>query len=176
MRKLVLHFVGDTRPELFETLFKHPVVGERRCIRGKRSGAYRDHSTFQWTKAVQAAAVLMIEGAIRQRESSYLPLLLGGNGSLASSLDYAIDKQTTWLMDMFGWDDDGSGISRRLFIRTNPGQRMPGPVGLSLNLNFLSYSEIEVLLNYRQLDTLSDLTTLKNAISFCAGERLQVAA
>ena len=166
MRKLVLHFVGDQQIELFETLFTHPVVGEeRRCIRGKRSGAYRGYSTFQWTKAVQALSLLMVEACIRSHAPSNAPLLTGGTGSFASSLDYAIDKQTTWLFDMFGWDSKGGGLSRRLFIRSNPGQRLPGPVALSLNLISIGYQEIEILLNYEPVTGLDALRILKARIA-----------
>jgi hypothetical protein len=161
MRKLTLHFAGDKSVELFETCFIHPLIGEpRRCIRGKRSGAYRGYSTFQWTKAVQALSILMVEAAKRTIEPTSAPMLRGGPGSFASSLDYAIDKQTTWLYDMFGWDDRGSGFSRRLFMRSNPGQRIAAPVAISLNLHCLAENEVEVLLNYDRVSTLSQFTLL----------------
>ena len=166
MRKLVIHFAGEDEIELFETLFIHPLLDrEQRCIRGKRSGAYRDHSTFQWTKAVRALSVLIVEAAIRSTIPSAMPLLAGSTGTLASSLDYAIDKQTQWLFEMFGWTTDGGGLSRRLFIRSNPGQRMPGPVAISLNLNYLSPVEIEIYLNYERLTETQSLLDLKNRLT-----------
>lgn len=163
MRKLVAHFAGaGSSCELIETLFIHPVIGEeRRCIRGKRSGAYKGYATFQWTKAVQGLSLFVIEAAIRKYRSGQGPLLVGCNGSFASSLDYAIDKQTSWLYDMFGWDSKGAGLSRKLLLRSNPGQRMAGPVAVSLNLNFLEPSNITVLYNYEELSSLEALTTLK---------------
>lgn len=184
MRKLTLHFAGTTNVELFETCFIHPVVGEpRRCIRGKRSGAYRGYSTFQWTKAVQALSLLMVEAAKRTIEPSSTPMLRGGVGSFASSLDYAIDKQTTWLYDMFGWDDKGSGFSRRLFMRSNPGQRIAAPVAISLNLHCLSEHEVEVYFNYDRVSTLTQFQSLlgylepivieKNSISALENSKVQ---
>lgn len=166
MRKLVLHFVGETRVELFETLFSHPLAGsERRCIRGHRSGAYRAYSTFQWTKAVHALALLGVEAAIRAQEPAESPLLVGWRGSLASSLDYAIDKQTTWLTEMFGWDEHGTGLSRRLFLRSNPGQRISGRVALSLNRNFCDHHEVLILLNERHVIELDALKFLRTSLS-----------
>jgi hypothetical protein len=161
MRKLTLHFAGDEKIELFEACFIHPVIGEeRRCIRGKRSGAYRGYSTFQWTKAVQALSLLMVEAALRNHTAASGPLLRGTSGSFASSLDYAIDKQTTWLYDMFGWDDRGTGFSRRLFIRSNPGQRLTAPVAISLNLNCLACSEISIFQNYEPVTDRESLELL----------------
>lgn len=175
MRKLVLHFVGEQQIELFETCFKHPLIGEeRRCIRGKRSGAYRGYATFQWTKAVQAMALLLLEAATRTHLPSRSPLLSGPKGSFASSLDYAIDKQTTWLLDMFGWDHKGSGLGRQLFIRTNPGQRLPGPVAIALNLNYLSYAEVEILWNYQPVATADELLSMKEKLQ--AGLTAEAAA
>lgn len=162
MRKLTMHFIGEAEMELFETCFIHPTISEeRRCVRGKRSGAYRGYSTFQWTKAVQALSLLMVEAAIRAHTPSRAPLLLGSTGTFASSLDYAIDKQTSWLFDMFGWDTKGSGFSRKLFIRSNPGQRLAAPVALTLNLNCLSLNEVEILVNFQPVSTVEELRLLK---------------
>ncbi len=163
MRKLVAHFAGTGSDcELIETMFTHPSIGEeRRCIRGKRSGAYRGCSTFQWTKAVQALALLMVEAAIRKFEPSHAPLLVGRTGSLASSLDYAIDKQTSWLYEMFGWDSKGVGLSRKLLLRSNPGQRMQAPVAISMNLNYLEPANITIMFEYAEVSTLGELQALR---------------
>ena len=170
MRKLIIHFVGDDKMELFETCFIHPTIGEeRRCVRGKRSGAYRGYATFQWTKAVQGLSLIMVEAAIRAQRPSSAPLLMGGTGTFASSLDYAIDKQTTWLYDMFGWDTKGSGFSRRLFIRSNPGQRLSAPVAITLNQNCLALSEIEVLVNFQPVTSVAELDSLKEKIERASG-------
>jgi hypothetical protein len=172
MRKLTLHFAGDKSVELFETCFIHPLIGEpRRCIRGKRSGAYRGYSTFQWTKAVQALSILMVEAAKRTIEPTSAPMLRGGTGSFASSLDYAIDKQTTWLYDMFGWDDRGSGFSRRLFMRSNPGQRIAAPVAISLNLHCLSEQEVEIFFNCDRVSTSTQFASLLTFLQPIALER-----
>ena len=165
MRKFTMHFVGNDSVELFETCFMHPTIGEeRRCVRGKRSGAYRGYATFQWTKAVQGLSLMMIEAAIRAQAPSPAPLLIGSTGTFASSLDYAIDKQTTWLYDMFGWDAKGSGFSRRLFIRSNPGQRLAAPVAITLNLNCLAFSEVEILLNFQVISDLDGLSALRDMV------------
>lgn len=165
MRELILQFVGDPQMELVESCFSHPRIGdERRCIRGKRSGAYRGYSTFQWTKGVQALSLLLIEAAIRGHIASSGPLLAGQTGSPASCLDYAIDKQTVWLMEMFGWTDSGDGFARRLFVRSNAGQRMPGPVAISLNHNYLASEDIKIFANYEAQVSLQQLSRLRESL------------
>ncbi len=182
MRKLVLHFIGESTVQLFETFFSHPLTSvERRCIRGRRCGAYRGYATFQWTKAVQALALLGVEAAIRAQEPAETPLLVGRRGSFASSLDYAIDKQTIWLTEMFGWDQNGAGLARRLFVRSNPGQRIPGPVALSLNRNFCDYNELQILLNERVVTDLEALKQLRASLlagreARCIGREWEKAA
>ncbi len=150
MAKLTLNFVGYDSPELLETSFSHHLLdGERRCIRGKSSGAFEGYSTFQWTKAVQGLSRLVICAAIEDQlgKKASTPHLMGFGLSHAASFDYAIDRQTTWLFDMFGWDKNGLSVARRLFNRTNPGRKRAGPVAISLNTKFFSASDIEIYLD-----------------------------
>jgi hypothetical protein len=150
MAKFTLNFVGYDSPELLETTFSHPLLdGQRRCIRGKSSGAFEGYCTFQWTKAVQGLSRLVIGAVLEDQlgKRASTPHLIGFGLSHAASFDYAIDKQTTWLFDMFGWDKNGLSLARRLFNRTNPGRKRAGPVAISLNTKFFNASDIEIYLD-----------------------------
>lgn len=169
MAKFSLYFVGDEAPELHETVFVQPILGqERRSVRGKRAGAYEGYSTFQWTKAVQGLSVLFLRARMRlsgENSCSFsVPQLIGDNLSLAASLDYALDKQTTWLLDMFGWDRNGLALARRAIYRTNPGRKRKGPVALSLNPNFLPPEDVEIYFNQQPITKSSVLQELCHKI------------
>jgi hypothetical protein len=170
MEKFVLSLVGSDSPELHETLFFHPLIGEeKRCIRGRESGAYLGYSTFQWTKAVQALCLLFVKARIRaQTEMAspyrHAPIMIGGESSLALSLDYAIEKQTCWLMDMFGCDACGGMLAKRIIARSNPRKRRSGPVAISLNFRVLPLSAIQIFHNFRELKGLNHLRQIESAI------------
>ena len=165
-----MSFAGEQAPELYETCFYHPVLAdERRCIRGKLSGAYIGYETFQWTKAVQALCLLFLralEQSMRlpEQQRPGCPFLIGAQSSLALSLDYALEKQTRWLADMFGSDSQGHIIAKRLIARTNPGKKRNGPVALSLNTRFLPTSSIFVRWNFCQITGRESLQELLSAI------------
>ena len=168
-KRLVMGFVGFEAPELCETLFIHPLnSGPKRCIRGKSAGAYSGYSTFQWTKAVQAVSLLVMEALIRSKTGDGLvdssPMLSGYRKSLASSLDQAMDKHVLWLSDMFGCDQRGNINARRLILRSNASLKRPGPVALSLNLEFLPADCIDLYLNRKQLQTADELRALRDTL------------
>ena len=143
MIDLSLHFLGIDSPELVETRLVHPLVRTTfRCVRGKGVGAYGDCSTFQWTKGVQALCLLILRAKTQGALSE--PHLSGGATSLAASLDYAIDKQPSWLNDMLGWDSEGQPLAKRIIRRSNPGRKRNGPVALSLNPNFVQSASINI--------------------------------
>ena len=165
MTKLSLYFVQDELPELCEATFAHPLLGdtERHCARGKSAGAYCGYCSFQWTKAVQGLCVLFLRAKIKKlmgQGAFNFPELVGEAQSLAASLDYALDKQTTWLLDMFGWDRNGTSLARRAILRTNPGRKRKGPVALSLNGNFLGSQDVEVYIGTKQVEDIGTLEAL----------------
>lgn len=165
MTKLSLYFVQDELPELCEAAFSHPLLGDaqRRCARGKSAGAYSGYSSFQWTKAVQGLCVLFLRGKIKKvmgQGTFNFPELVGEAQSLAASLDYALDKQTPWLLDMFGWDKNGTSLARRAILRTNPGRKRKGPVALSLNDNFLSGQDVEIYIGSKEVKDIGTLEAL----------------
>ena len=128
-------------------------------VRGKSVGAYPDCATFQWTKAVRALALLFLTGSLKgSQESTGVfklnrllltsgPLLEGGEGSAASSLDYAIEKETSWLLDFFGRDRHGAPLVRKLFRTTNSDRRHQGPVGIALSPAFWDQFRIAILVD-----------------------------
>lgn len=135
--------------ELTRSLFLYtPLNYSIQAVRGRYSGAYPGAATFQWTSAVQALSVALLRGAAwRNREKEVEPLLSGKKGTLASSLDDALYKQTGWLCDVFGADFKGQSLANKLFKRTNPGKKQPGPVAFSLNGNVLPAHAITILID-----------------------------
>ena len=127
--------------QLTEVVFKESTSGEeRRSIRGKTGGAFRSAGSFQWTAAVKALGVLLVQTALNPKNGA----MQGHTGSLAASLDYALSKQPIWLSEMFGCDKHGISFARRMILRTNPERKRPGPVVLAVNHFYLPASAIEV--------------------------------
>lgn len=170
MASLIMSFVGQHNPELYETIFEHALLRERqRAIRGKTAGAYDRTGSFQWTRAVKAAALLTVQTLTHHlggaaAAGTARPVLVGNGASLASSLDYALHKQPLWLMDMFGVDSQGQSLARRLFHRSNPGRRRPGPIAVSINTNFVSVESIQIIWNGRTLTDRADFQGLAQAL------------
>jgi hypothetical protein len=108
--------------------------------------------TFQWTSAVKALAVLFVRTAAAARADEPQPCIIGGHGSLAMSLDYAIAKAPRWLCEMFGQTPSGELYARRVFRITNSHGKRPGPVVLAVNPLILSGTEIDVLWHEQKVD------------------------
>ena len=124
----------------------HTYDAEIVAIRGKSSAAYTGAGSFQWTPGVKALAIILLKALSQDLNENtiYMPLLEGERGSLASSLDYALDKQPEWMYSMFGADNKGNAYLRKLILRSNSGIRRGGLVALSLNEQLLSPQSIEV--------------------------------
>jgi hypothetical protein len=88
--------------------------------------------------------MLFLKGALSKLDPNEDPLLSGTQGSLAASLDYAMSKQPSWILDMFGFDADGKCIARRLINRSNTERKRPGPVTLALKPLVIRESEIQI--------------------------------
>ncbi len=176
MTELSLWFTkSESEPcELERTLFKGPGVDEVMAVRGKTAGAYKGAGTFQWTPGVKALAVVFLIASARQRKGTktFLPLLEGERGSLASSLDYALNKQPEWLFDMFGSDEKSNSYLRQLLLRSNTGRRRSGPVSISLHEQLLSPQSIKVYVGdvlIQEADTLQRM-----AVSIINSEKNQL--
>lgn len=166
LRLFQFHFAGSESVELIETRFRSmPLDVPRVTVRGKTSGASRHAGSFQWTAAVRALCVLFVKAAIAKAESGEEPHLTGAHGSPAASLDYAISKQPTWIVDMFGSDSLGRCAIQRLLDRTNPERKRPGPVTIGFKPTILMDSRIEVLLDDNPISSTAALRDLLDRLS-----------
>jgi hypothetical protein len=154
MRNLTLYFELG---ELTEVVFNDGLSNQARTsVRGKSSGPLRAAGSFQWTSAVRALALLAVKTVSTPSDA----FLRGLGNSLAASLDYAISKQPMWLTEMFGCDQQGISLARRMILRTNPERKRPGPVTLGINQSYLPPSQITIFVNGARCDV-EMLTTLR---------------
>lgn len=164
-RTFEIHFFETkTGYELVETRFRSTDGWEYRCVRGKTAGAFRGNGSFQWTSAVRAIAALSLRHAIHPTLPSVPQYISGGRASLAASLDYAITKVPFWIEEMFGALQSGQIAARRLFLITNPNQKRPGPVTISINAAALSASDIRVYLNGSEISEATALVSILDQI------------
>lgn len=161
-RVFQLHFVGTPKAELFQTRFQDSSLRPiRTSVRGKTSGAYTNAGSFHLSSAVRALCVLCVKSVIvHQSMSDKLPIILGTQGSLAASLDYALTKQPIWIQEMFGSDLAGNSLAQRLFSRTNSHRKRPGPVVIKINEKALSLANIHIFRDGRVVDDVRELLTL----------------
>lgn len=168
MREFTLNFADCASLELIEVRFQHPLIAEPLIsVRGRTAGAFRGFNSFPWTRAVKALSLLFLKAAtIANRELSSLEdeCLMGGTASLASSLDYAMDKQPLWLADMFGIDGEGRLLVKRILSRTNPNRKRPGPVVITLNNSFLPASGIKVIKNGSAVSNYAELRRMSRVL------------
>jgi hypothetical protein len=144
MRELKAYF---DQGQLVEVSFSDGVSGTtRRSIRGKSGGAYSGSGSFQWTSAVRGLAHLLVQTAFLPESA----MIKGTGGSLAASLDYAISKQPIWLTEMFGCDQNGICLIRRMVCRTNPERKRPGPTVLAVNQRYLPAESISIYINNKK--------------------------
>jgi uncharacterized SAM-dependent methyltransferase len=148
---LQLRFSSEKEISLEEVRFLYdPELGELRSLRGRSPVQAVTTSSFQWSPAVKALCVLLlrvVEHGLRRGAARPLPGLSGEGGSLASSLDYALSKNPSWLADMFGHDRAGEPYARALILRTNPERKRPGPVELHLDERVLDLARVTVMLD-----------------------------
>ncbi|MCB0325432.1 MAG: hypothetical protein KDD69_17740 [Bdellovibrionales bacterium] len=154
---LQLWFSKEPDIELYKTTFAHHLnEGELAAVRGKSTGLPGTVGSFQWTPAVQALSIVLLKTAAWGRETQLegedaTPRLEGTAPSPASSLGYAISKQSDWLLDIFGLDRKGSTIAKRILRTHNAAQRLKGPAVISVNTNQLSPDNIKVYVDELQV-------------------------
>jgi hypothetical protein len=133
-------------------------------VRGKTPGAWGSKAgTFQWTSAVRALCALMIRQRLNAIDPSISRCISGRVGSIASSLDYALAKNPTWLVDFFGVEASGNSKARRIFVRTNSHMKRPGDLIVTIKQNMLAPSDIVLFLENRLVSEVSELSTLLEA-------------
>ncbi len=166
--EIILWFAkSENGLELERTLCLDKSGAEFVTVRGKTAGAYKNAGKFQWTPGVKALSIVFLRALALtlRKEISFCPLLEGGRGSLASSLDYALSKQPEWLFDMFGHDDEGNAVLRKVLFRSNSSLRRVGNVGISLNEQLLDPQNIKVYIGSRLLTDAEEIEALAIAIS-----------
>jgi hypothetical protein len=172
MFKIRLSFCSGTAIELLRVDCSNGQSDTLTCVRGKTGGAYRGVGTFHWSSGVRAVASLFLRALMIDETTSREPMLSGGAKSLAASLDYAITKRPSWLLDMFGVSSNGRTHARRLFRVTNSHRKRGGPVSVSINLHVCPKDCIEVLLDGKLVsapETLQSILKSVDANGQCAG-------
>jgi len=166
---LVLQFADTLSFDLWGTCFSHPLLSTVcHAVRGKTHGAYRGCGSFEWSRGVRAMALLMVNAL--QLKGHTEADLVGGTGSLAASLDYALDKQPAWMSEIFGVDSSGNSLLRRIVLRSNPGRKRRGPVALSVNIGFLPLSAIRIRVGETPIDDVSTLDSICRALTMSESE------
>ena len=144
-RYIELHFSTETEVSLVSTRcsLDGKSIEDLRSSRQQYSRFLQGEGSFGWTKGVQALCFALLGYKLRclsaDRSSTVLqqPLLVGRRPSNASCLDDAIYKRPQWLIDMFGVDVSGRSRARRIFVIENTGGKLPGPIKIGINTNYL---------------------------------------
>lgn len=141
----MFQFEGASRIELVKTEVRIAGIARTHsCIRGKTAGAYVTYGSFQWTSGVRGVCAAFLRFLISEEGDAVDFCLVGGKGSLAASLDYALSKGPAWLGEMFGSGLGGNQLARRIFKITNPNRKRPGPVAISVNKNVVSAEQVQI--------------------------------
>ena len=153
IKQITLQLVDTVEPSLYLfEMWEEGATSPRQAVRGKLPGALARAGTFQWTKAVRAMTLLLVRHAAEHYNPTSGGLIYGEADTLASSLDYAISKNTGWLCDMFGSTSLGVCNAARLFSRCNSNRKRPGPVMISVNSNLLRPDQIKIRVHSTVLD------------------------
>ena len=154
-------YKGDSI-ELDEIEFLHPSQKESiLSVRGKSSLGRHAEASFQWTSAIQALTVLLLKYASGERRFT----LIGGTGSPAASVDFAISRQPRWITEVFGVDKQGVSLLRRFITRSNSNMKRPGPVAISITNSPLSEVAITVSVNGKDVLVPSEISNLAEALA-----------
>jgi hypothetical protein len=160
-----MHFEGIGRLELVRSEFRPSGTTEALVvIRGKTSGAYTRCGSFQWTSGVRAVCAAFIRFAMSEQNDKVDYCLIGGKGSLAASLDYALSKGPAWIGEMFGATPGGGLYAKRLFRITNPNRKRPGPVALSVNRSLIAGDGVQLFVNGRKVIEAGEMAKVLRAI------------
>ena len=164
MFKMKLTFCSGHTTELLRVDCLNNGSGPLTSVRGKTHGAYRAVGSFQWSSAVRGMACVFLSAKLLDDLAPGEPMLTGEAKSLAASLDYALTKQPTWILDMFGVSLSGRTHARRLFRVTNSHRKRGGPVALSLNLYVCPPQCIEIVLDGQSVHSPEILRSMLQSI------------
>lgn len=151
--KLELYFDQNTLREIefISRVDKHP----RRSIRGKMHfGKYT--GSFPWSSSVRAFCLFVIGEYLSRIGVTEQPYFFsGGAKSAAATLDFALDKEPSWLKEAFGVDSQNNSLIKRLIHRVNPRQRRDALVSFC----FRQTSEDEFEIGLRKFSDRSHLNS-----------------
>ncbi len=135
--------------------------------RGKSLAYQRDAGLFQWSAAVKAFAILAVgtRASVSTSRNLSLMTLEGEGGSPAATLDYAIAKPTSWIVDLFGRESNGKSYARLVFKRENSERKRPGPVRVALCTQLHNPAHLRIFLNGVELLTAQELLALHGLLS-----------
>ncbi|MCP4608772.1 MAG: hypothetical protein GY845_08665 [Planctomycetes bacterium] len=164
---LQLFFKSQPKMQLFETRFRHPLLGseERRAFRGRKGFC------FPWRHGAQALSVFLLRWVAWARSTvksgvQSEPEFSGFRQSLASVLNDVLSKQSGWLANILGSNENGDSLLVE-FIRwinrdfkTDPN----GPVRFMLDRHKLAPHKIAVILDGQCVETESGLLTIAEEI------------
>lgn len=141
-------------------------------LRGSNGGFVGSGGSFVWSSAVQALCQLFLRYKIDQRISASGSIgeeaaLVGGKGSAASSLDYALSKQPVWLIDMFGSTAAGEPRAKLLFLRINSECKRPGPVSIYVNRKTIDPANLHIWIQSTEIEDPKVLTGLEQHLASC---------
>lgn len=166
---LTLLFSDEINCELSEIRFDHPCLTKERISYRGRLVSGNQSGNFQWTNAVKALCLFFVRAKLlefsAEERGYHKPILAGESESAAASLDYALSRQSGWLLDAFGSDADGVSLLRRVTLRSNPERKRPGPVTIHLNSKCLTPQAIEIFVGQTQLTEERSFKTLEQFLS-----------
>lgn len=144
MRICLAFLDSDQGPQLDKVIY-YPETGREPIISNRGLG-YSHEASFKWSSAVRALSILLLKHRTAHH-TNRRAFIEGVAGSLAASLDYALSKQPSWMIDMFGASIDGRTILHRLLERVNGERKRPGPVRIMVREAALKSDEIFIFLN-----------------------------
>lgn len=151
--KLVLYFDHNTLREIEFSSRADNVP--RRSIRGKVSfGRYT--GSFPWSSSVRAFCLFVIGEYLSRIGVTEQPYLFsGGAKSAAATLDFALDKEPSWLKEAFGVDTENNSLIKRLIFRENPRQRREAQVSIC----FRKSTDVDFEIGIRRSSDRSNLSS-----------------
>ena len=160
--ELYLWFQSAPRPELVQVRFMHADAAPRISYRGKILMHEKDAGLFQWSSAVKAFAELAVgTRAWVANDKKGEPFALSGEAnSKAASLDFAISKPTSWIVDLFGREISEKSVAKVVFKRENSERKLPGPVRIFLNSALFSGGTLKIFLDGVELQNAQALKQL----------------
>ncbi len=166
--ELTLWFELNRSCELLQVKFQRSHASPRVSYRGKSLAFERDAGLFQWSAAVKAFSTLVVgTRAALETNSTIKPYVLEGvGGSPAATLDYAIAKPTSWIVDLFGRESNGKSYARLVFKRENSERKRTGPVRISLSSQLYEPSKLRIFLDGTEVVSRAALLNLLELLEY----------